>query len=251
MIRRIFMLSVILACTAYCSALATSKQEADEAYQKNDFETAIRLYEELVSAEGESAAVYYNLGNCYYKTGGIAKAILNYERALLLAPGDADTRFNLEMAKSKAVDKIIPTPEVFIVTWARSVVDSMSESSWSVLGIVCFILVLAGAVMYIFGTSVWMKKVGFIAGIVLVIICILANLAARDQKSEIVRRNACIVLSPSVTVKSTPDNSGTDLFVIHEGTKVFIDDDTMSEWKEVRLEDGKKGWMPASAIEAI
>ena len=250
MIKRIFMLTAILTC-AILTASAATKQEGDEAYQKNDFAAAIDIYEELLSVEGESAAVYYNLGNSYYKTGSVAKAILNYERALLLDPGDADTRFNLEMAKGKAVDKIIPTPEVFIVTWANSVVNSMSESSWSVLAIVCFLLVLAGVVLYIFGNSLWMKKTGFIGGVVMVIIAVCANLAASSQKDEIVRRNACIVLSPSVTVKSTPDDSGTDLFVIHEGTKVFIDDDTMSEWKEVRLEDGKKGWMPAAAIEAI
>ena len=248
--KRLFILTVVLAATVEL-AFAASKQEADEAYQKNEFETAISLYEELIASEGETADVYYNLGNSYYKNKNMAKAILNYERALLLEPGDADIHFNLELAKSKAIDKIIPTPEVFIVTWANAVVNSMSESSWATLGIVAFLLVLAGIGVYIFISSVTLKKVGFICAAVMLVICIVANIAASKQKRELVTRNGCIVVSPSVTVKSTPDESGTDLFVIHEGTKVFISDDTMSEWKEVSLEDGKKGWMPASAIEAI
>ena len=244
-------LFIAMLVVATQTMFAASKQEADEAYQKNEFDTAISLYEELIATEGESADVYYNLGNSYYKNKNMAKAILNYERALLIKPGDADIRFNLELAKSKAVDKIIPTPEVFIVTWVNAVVNSMSEKSWSVLGIVTFLLLLVGLGLYIFGGSLWMKKAGFIGAIVMVIVCVCANLAASAQKSEIVNRNGCIVLSPSVTVKSTPDESGTDLFVVHEGAKVFISDDTMSEWKEVSLEDGKKGWMPASAIEKI
>ena len=244
-------LVIAMLVVAAQTMFAASKQEADEAYQKNEFETAISLYEELIATEGESAEVYYNLGNSYYKNKNMARAILNYERALLLEPGDADIRFNLELAKSKAVDKIIPTPEVFIVTWVNAVVNSMSERSWSVLGIVTFLLLLAGLGLYIFGNSLWLKKTGFIAAVVMIIVCLCANLAASSQKSDLVNRNGCIVLSPSVTVKSTPDDSGTDLFVIHEGAKVFIEDNTMSEWKEVSLEDGKKGWMPASAIEAI
>ena len=123
---------------------AATKQTADEAYQQNQFEEAIRQYEELLATEGESADVYYNLGNSYYKSQHIAKAVLNYERALLLRPGDADIRFNLEMAKSKSVDQIVPTTEVFIVTWYHALVNSLGERSWSRLAIGSFWLLLAG-----------------------------------------------------------------------------------------------------------
>ena len=114
---------------------ATTKAEADEAYQKEKFSEAASLYEEILQTQGESADIYYNLGNAYFKLKNTAKAVLNYERALLLNPGDADIRFNLGMARSKTVDKITPTAEVFIVTWHKSLVNMMSEQSWGYVGI--------------------------------------------------------------------------------------------------------------------
>lgn len=230
---------------------AVTKQSADEAYQQDQFEEAIRQYEELLATEGESAAVYYNLGNSYYKSKNIAKAVLNYERALLLQPGDADIRFNLEMARNKAVDQIIPTTEVFIVTWARALVNSMSERAWSKMAIGTFWLLLIGLAVYLFSRRIVWKKVGFIGAVLMLVLCVVANVCAQRQKEELVRRDGAIVMAPSVTVKSTPTESGTDLFVLHEGAKVFIEDNTMKEWKEVRLEDGKKGWLPAAAIEIL
>ncbi len=230
---------------------AATKQTADEAYQQNQFEEAIRQYEELLATEGESADVYYNLGNSYYKSQHIAKAVLNYERALLLRPGDADIRFNLEMAKSKSVDQIVPTTEVFIVTWYHALVNSLGERSWSRLAIGSFWLLLAGLAVYLFSRRIVWKKVGFLGAVLMLVVCGCSNLFAHAQKSEQERREGAIVMAPSVTVKSTPNESGTDLFVLHEGTKVFVEDNSMKEWKEVRLADGKKGWLPASAIETI
>ena len=145
---------------------AVTKEEADAAYQKNDFNGAIAKYEEILDTQGESAAIYYNLGNAYYKTKNVAKAILNYERALLLNPGDADIRFNLEMARSKAVDQITPTAEVFIVTWYKGMVNALSEKSWGNIGIFSFIFCLVALSFYIFGKKLWLRKVGFIVAAV-------------------------------------------------------------------------------------
>jgi len=60
-----------------------------------------------------------------------------------------------------------------------------------------------------------------------------------------------IIMAPSVTVKSTPNEKGTDLFILHEGRKVMIKDNTMKEWKEIQLEDGNVGWIPSNVIEII
>ena len=115
-------LSIILVCLiGYVQMVhAATKAEADKAYQENQFEQAIKLYEEILATDGESADIYYNLGNSYYKNKDIAKAVLNYERALLLNPGDADIRFNLDMARGKTTDQITPTHEVFILTWGKA-----------------------------------------------------------------------------------------------------------------------------------
>lgn len=230
---------------------AVTKEEADQAYQANDFAAAIEKYEAILNTEGESANVYYNLGNSYYKEKNIAKAVLNYERALLLNPGDADIRFNLEMARSKTVDQITPVSEVFIVTWMNSLINVMSEKEWGVVGILSFWLMLVSLIVYIFGRRILYKKVGFAGVVVFLLIAIGANIFASSQKAELINRTGAIVMSPSLTVKSTPNESGTDLFVLHEGTKVYVEDDSMREWKEIRLEDGKKGWVQTNTIEII
>lgn len=232
-------------------AVAATKMEGDKAYQESKFEDAIKIYESVLAEEGESADLYYNLGNCYYKTKNIAKAILNYERALLLKPGDADIRFNLDLARSKTVDQVTPATEVFIVTWAKSLTNLMSEKAWGTTGIITFLLLLAGLALYIFGNRILWKKIGFIGAVVFLIVCVCANFFAAEQKDKIVNRMGAIVTNPTITVKSTPNESGTDLFVLHEGTKVYIEDNSMKGWKEIRLEDGKEGWLPTSSIEVI
>ena len=227
-----------------------TKAEGDSAYIKDDYTTAIQIYESLLK-NGESADVYYNLGNSYYKIGEIAKAVLNYERALLMKPGNSDIRANLEVARAKTIDKVEPVPEVFFVSWTKALINSMSVDAWAIWGIVSFILFIITLYFFIFSKQIMLKKVGFIAGIVFLIVMICSNLFASEQKERLVNRNEAIVMNPSVTVRSTPSESGTSLFILHEGRKVSIKDNSMKEWKEIRLEDGKVGWVPASAIEVI
>lgn len=76
------------------------------------------------------------MGNSYYKADDIAKAILNYERALLLQPGNADIRANLEIARSKTVDKVASVPDIFFVAWTKSLINCLSVDVWAKLGIV-------------------------------------------------------------------------------------------------------------------
>lgn len=227
-----------------------TKADGDSAYIKNDYAAAIQIYESLLK-NGEAAEVYYNLGNSYYKADDIARAILNYERALLMQPGNADIRANLEIARAKTIDKVVPIPEVFFVSWTKSLINCLSVDAWAKVGVVSFFLLLASLYFFFFSRQIVWKKAGFIAGVVFLVLVVLANVFAYQQKNELQNRNNAIVLTPSVTVRSTPSDSGTSLFILHEGRKVEIKDNSMREWKEIRLEDGKVGWVPAAAIEVI
>ena len=227
-----------------------TKTKGDSAYIKEDYAAAIQIYEALLK-NGEAADVYYNLGNSYYKIGEIAKAVLNYERALLLQPGNGDIRANLEVARAKTIDKVEPVPEVFFVSWIKSLTNSMSVDAWATWGIVSFILLIIAFYFFIFSKQIMLKKIGFISGIILLIVTVCSNLFASQQKEHLVNRSEAIVMNPSVTVRSTPSESGTSLFILHEGRKVSVKDNSMKEWKEIHLEDGKVGWVPASAIEVI
>ena len=148
-----------------------TKAEGDSAYIKDDYTTAIQIYESLLK-NGESADVYYNLGNSYYKIGEIAKAVLNYERALLMKPGNSDIRANLEVARAKTIDKVEPTPEVFFISWTKSLINCMSVDAWATWGIVSFILLIVSLYFFIFSKQIMWKKIGFISGIIFLIITV-------------------------------------------------------------------------------
>ncbi len=227
-----------------------TKAQGDSAYMQNDYATAIQIYEQLLE-NGEAAEVYYNLGNSYYKTDNIAHAILNYERALILQPDNADIRANLDIARSKTIDKVTPIPEVFFITWIHTLSNSMSSDKWAKTSIACFLLFLILLGVFLLGKRTSFKKTGFIGAIFMLFVCVVSNVFSAQQKQSRLERNQAIVLTPSITVRSTPSESGTSLFVIHEGHKVEIKDNSMHEWKEIELEDGKVGWIPASSIEII
>ena len=227
-----------------------SLTQANEAYAQEDYIKAIELYEQTAREHGVSSDLYYNLGNAYYKHNEFAKAILNYERALLLNPGDEDARFNLDMANTRIVDKIDPVGRFFLSVWFDSLRSFLSSNTWAVIGVVTFLLFIVGCYLYLFSRVVVVKKIGFFGGIVILLISIMANWFAWGLSNKVENRDAAIVFAPTVSVKSSPAESGTDLFVLHEGTKVLIMS-KVGEWFEVKISDGNRGWLPASTIEII
>lgn len=243
-----FLIAQIFIVDAF--AQSAEIKQAEEAYTKEDYRGAIEIYEKVLKTHGESAAIYYNLGNAYYKSNQIAQAILNYERALLINPNDADARFNLQMARQKTIDKIEPAGDFFLAKWINSIQNSLGTNAWGTVGIVCFILLICCCVLFFFSKWIYLKKIGFYAGGLLIIVIILANVFGQHQKDKLYHRNSAIVLTPTVTVKSSPDNSGTDLFILHEGTKVNINS-KLGEWSEIKMEDGSVGWLPNKDFQII
>ena len=232
------------------SGYAVTKAEADSAYIRGQYQQAIKDYEMLLK-QGASADLYYNLGNAYYRSENITRAVLNYERALLLSPGDRDIRFNLQIARAKTIDKIVPESEMFFFTWYRSLVNLMSVDAWAWTALIALALLIVLLLVYLFSDRIWLRKIGFFGGFVLLILFALSNLFAWQQKQDLLFRKGAIVISPSVTVKSTPAKNGTDLFILHEGTKVSITDGTMKGWMGIRIADGKEGWIESNMIEEI
>lgn len=250
--RKSSMKSIILILMIFLpmSALAVSKAEADSAYAQQKYQVAIKQYEQLLK-QGVSSDLYYNLGNAYYRTDDITRAIINYERALLLSPGDSEIRFNLQLARSKTIDKITPESEMFFVTWYHSLVNMMSVDGWAFTALLSLALAVILALVYLFSERIWLRKLGFFTGLFLLFVFIMSNVFASQQKTKLFERSGAIVISSAATVKSTPAKNGTDLFVLHEGTRVEITDDSMKDWKEIKLADGKEGWIESKRIELI
>lgn len=243
-------LLLIVSLTSVMTSFAVTKVEADSAYASGEYQQAIKDYEAHLK-QGASADLYYNLGNAYYRTENITRAVLNYERALLLSPGDRDIRFNLQIAQSKTIDKIVPESEMFFFTWYRTLVNLMSVDGWARTSLVSLALVIILLLVYLFSDRIWLRKIGFFGGIALLVLFVMSNVFAWQQKQNLLFRKGAIVIVPSVTVKSTPANNGTDLFVLHEGTKVMITDSSMKDWKEIRIADGKEGWIESKQLEEI
>ena len=247
----ILLTSYFLLLTSFpLTSSAVTKAAADSAYTAGHYQQAIKDYESLLG-QGVSADLYYNLGNAYYRIDEIPRAVLNYERALLLSPGDADIRFNLQMARSKTIDKIVPESEMFFVTWYHSLVNLMSVDAWARTALIALALVIVLFLAYLFSDRIWLRKLGFFGALLMLVVFLVSNLLAWQQKSELQNRRGAIVIGAAAGVKSTPAQNGTDLFILHEGTKVNIIDGTMKEWKRVRVADGKEGWIETKEIEVI
>ena len=247
---RMHLLVLVIAFAVPLSAGAITKKNADDEYKKGNYQQAIKDYEELLK-KGPSVELYYNLGNAYYRTDNMTRAVLNYERALLLSPGDDDIRFNLQMARSKTIDKIAPKSEMFFVTWYKTLVNFTSVDGWARSAIVCLSLALVLALCYLFGGKPQMRKIGFFGAVVFIAVFILSNVFAYEQKQILTKRTGAVVTAPSAPLKKTPVASSEHDAIIHEGSRVEIIDDTMKDWKQVELEDGREGWILSSQMERI
>lgn len=245
-IQTILLLSICLGLKAQSPLL----EQANQHYVAGKYEQAIESYNQILNNNQESAEVYYNLGNAYYKTNQFTLAILNYERAKLLAPNDEDIQFNLEMANQHVVDAINPLPQVFFIRWWNNLTNKLSVDGWARTSVVSFILFLVLAGLFFFTPNGLIKRLSFWCGLLVIVISIFSfNFAARHKK-RITEHNFAIITQTSVTVKSSPADNGTDLFMIHEGLKVEIKDN-LGQWLQIRLSDGNQGWLPSDSLERI
>lgn len=246
-LRRLFWLALLL---LPMTAWAVTKQNADDAYLKGDYQQAITDYKELLK-QGASANLFYNLGNAYYRSDSLTQAILCYERASRMAPSDEDIRFNLQFARSKTIDKVAPASEMFFVTWYQSLVNLCGVDTWATLSVVCLLLALLLLLAYLFAPRLGVRKIGFFGSIGFLVVFLLSNLFAYQQKKMMENHCGAIIIAPSVNVKKTPDQKGSDVFVLHEGTRVDITDCSMKQWRGITLADGREGWLPTDVLEQI
>src|SRR6218665_106484 len=210
---------------------------ANAAYAKGKYEQAIQLYNSILESGQESADLYFNLGNAYFKSNGNGKAILSYERAKKLAPDDEDIAVNLKMAYQRTEDKIEAAPQLFLSEWKNGLSDIMSEKEWSIFVIALICIGLAFIAVYIVSGNRILRQVGFYLGSVLIIISVFSYFLARNKYNSTINSASAIILSPSVTVNGSPSEKGTKLFILHEGVKVDVTGEE-NGWTEIRIANG-------------
>lgn len=241
---------LIWSLTSWLQAETQALKHANSLYAKNKFEAAAKEYENILKTEGVAPELYYNLGNAYYKSNEIGLSILNYERALRLNPTFDDARFNLELAQQKVVDNIIQAPTFFLGRWINYLIQLFSSNQWLYIGFVVFILALISAFLFVFGSSYSLRKTSFYAGIFLLLIAVFSILFSGIRNQQLMNHREAVIMSGAVSVKSSPDKSGTDLFQLHEGTKISIKS-TLGNWDEVMLGNGSVGWIEQQNLEVI
>ncbi len=224
--------------------------KANELYKNGQYDSAVLGYERILKTDIESSELYFNLGNSYFKSKQNAKAILNYEKAMKLNPNDEAISFNLELANSLLVDKITVLPEFFLKKWFKNIVNIYSSDDWALFSIVTFISTLLLLLLFFFARIMILKKISFWVALITLVLSVSTFYLSYKQKQQIVLERYAIVMTSSVTVKSSPDEAGTDLFVIHDGLKVEVIDQ-VGEWRNIKLADGNKGWLKLSDIEFI
>jgi len=221
-----------------------------ELYTSGKYQEALDVWLPIYKCGFRTPNLCYNIGNAYFKINDVPHAILFYERAYLLKPADEDIRYNLQVARTYVVDRFTEIPELFFVTWYNFISLILSSDKWAYISIISFVMCLIFMLVYLL-TSVYRYKVaGFWLAIFMLIISLASLSFSIRNKNLVFDSDKAIIVSPQVNGKSAPDNSGTDLFLIHEGTKVTVTD-ALGEWYEIKLPDGNKGWVPANSLEKI
>lgn len=228
----------------------TEIDRANKAYAVGSYSTAADLYLKVVSAGFESPGLYYNLGNACYKMGEYPRSILWYERARRLDPGNEDILYNLNVANTKISDKIEPIPDLFYKKWYRAMVQMLPTDTYAILALSAWIAGLGFLVMFVVSRVLVIRKIGLWSGLGLLLAGFLFLAMAWSGYSSFRSESEAIVFAPTINVKSSPDDKSTDLFVLHEGTKVRLLDQ-ISGWYEIRIANGSVGWLPASSLEKI
>ncbi len=223
---------------------------ANTAYINGNFREAAATYE-LILAQGlSSVKLYYNLANACFKEGQLGKSILYYHRALRLAPGNDDIRYNLSVAEARAKDNIEEIPEFFLTTWMRDLRHTMSCTAWGIMSLTALVAMLALFLVYLLAQRISWRKTGFYGTLAAGVLLALSGWFAAGERREMLDRSQAVVMHASISVKSSPDKSSTDLFLLHEGTVVTITGE-LDSWSEIVIADGKKGWIESRVIEAI
>lgn len=225
-------------------------ERGNRLYTAGDYNGAIATYDSIVNSGLESAPLYYNLAGAYFKAGKNGKAILNYHRAARLDPSNKDIEHNLAYAESRVVDKIESVPGSTVGRWFDGAARLFSADGWGVLSLVMLGLVIASLLFYLLSERRRVRKVGFFVGLVAIVCLVLSVALGLSARGKLLDDTEAIVLSTASSVKASPDRSGKDLFILHEGTKVEVLD-SFGDWTEIRIADGKEGWILSSALEVI
>ena len=223
---------------------------ANKEYSEGLYNNAIESYMSLVDSGYESPKLFYNLGNAYFKINEMAPAILYYEKAKTLDPNDRDINFNLNIARSKIPDKIESVPVLFYVNWWNTIYNLFPSNTLAMICVLSFVITLILLAIYFLSNVFIYRKLSFWFGILFFVFSITSFILSYQKYNSFSTKQQAIVFTPTITIKSSPNQNSVDLFVMHEGSKVQIIQH-LGEWYEIRIANGSVGWLKASDVRTI
>lgn len=251
---QILVAALVLSLFASDYAFAADKDslwvKANDAYSLGEYENAFKIYKEIEKEGFVSARLWYNMGNACYKLQHDGMAILYYERALKLDPSNTDIKNNLEIARLKTLDKIESVPEFILTTWVKDLRNTMSSNKWAWFGISMLVVTMILLLLFRHAPSIGQRKLSFVFACIFLVIVIISFIFSLNLKGNAERTDTAIVLTPVTNVKSAPNSTGGNLFILHEGTKVEVLEKA-GQWSKIELTDGRQGWMVSKDFEII
>lgn len=252
--RRNILIKVMIIIFGLIFTIRTEAQTAEELlsrantlYNESAYDSAAVAYEDIIGMGYSSAALYYNLGNTYYKLRNYPLAIYYYEKSLKLDPNNEDTKHNIGIANAFISDKIEAVPSLFLKNWWRNIGNSFSANTWAIISLIIFALFLACLFIYFTTRTRFIKKSMFFSCIIFLVVIICSFTISAQKYNYIKSQNEGIIISPTITVKSSPSSTSVDLFVLHEGSKVKVLDKA-NEWEKIKIANGSIGWIPSSTL---
>jgi len=251
--KKITVLFTIILLAAFHASGQSSEQlaqQAAKAYNTKQYTESIKIYTKIIEGGYESYALYYNLGNAYFRNNENTEAIYCYEKSLKLAPNNADLKHNIEVANSKLIDKVEKVPELFYKRWWKEIIYLLDIDTLATLNILLLTIALLLIALYIVFSNVLLRKIFFWTGFSLLFLFGIGVLAASQRNHYLNKQHEAIVFTPTVNIKSSPDENSKDIFVLHEGTKVLLLD-IVADWQEIRIANGSIGWIKISDLKKI
>lgn len=225
-------------------------EKGNDLYQKGKYEQAIAEYENVLASKKHSSELYFNLGNCYYKLNKVAPAIYNYEKALVLNPDDAEITNNLKFAQKLQIDEIKVVPTVGFSKMVHDLTSTFHYNTWAWIAVGFSTLFLVFFIGYYFSQTTFLKRIFFIGMFVLLLLLLISVSAGISEKNDFENDKPAIVFAEVAEIKSEPQKASNTVFMLHEGTKVFVLE-TLENWKKIQLTDGTEGWIEKSAIKEV
>ena len=245
----LFILIIVLAQSAYPQG-EIRFDSATVAYNKGDYEKAISFYMEILEEDQHSAALYYNLGNSYYKLNQIAPSIYYYEKALLLDPNDKEIRSNLVYAQNMTLDAINPLPETTLSRFYKQITGILSFDGWSYLAVVFVLIFVLSYILFYYLRWSTHKRIAFISSLVAIGLTVISIVFAFLRYQDFMEDQPAIIFDQEVIVKTEPNDRSDIAFTLHEGTKVNVLEE-FDSWKKIELTDGQTGWLLSESLKVL